>query len=309
LKRVYFISFTVVTIFIVAILFLTTKKQENITAKSNQTYVKKTYEVNITTPEVKEKNITETVKDTNTLKEEETPIEIETLKTFEVLGMDILNDFNLTAQKENKLYIYKEFPLFDVIDEFKEPLQLFIMKRENFSFIEGYVLHKFEKTKYEIASVRNLKRFKYDDFPSMDISVLEKRIREKFNVDGLLNAEDKIFHLNNGFLFPILKFTSNKHDYYVNGNSGEVYPLDFIEAYLEDLKERERVKKGKELPLTLNPENGEVILDVASINREFYSEDDIKQIVKDLEIENQAIRDGLLKLDENLNLIYDKRRE
>ncbi|EJF06029.1 hypothetical protein ThvES_00019020 [Thiovulum sp. ES] len=228
-------------------------------------------------------------------------------KDFSVFGVDF-SDFNLTRQKvEGEAYIEKELDLFDITNEFKEPLKIFIMKRKNSNFLEGFIVYKFKENKYELISATNLRKLKYIEFPNITPEIAEQQIRKKFNISNgeILNFESKLFHIDK-ISYPVYKFISDKNHYLVNANDGYVHSVNFIDKFIEAQTQQKRKQEAEKIPYSFS-KIGEVIFDFDSVDREFYSEDDIKEMRKEVEEINQAIRDGLLKLDENLNTIYDRR--
>jgi hypothetical protein len=238
-------------------------------------------------------------------------IEKEAIELFSIFGQIPTFENNQTNNKNSKkeFFAYKEIELFNLFDKYEEPLRLIILKDVDSNNIVGEVLFKLSMNKYVVSRFRNIEVLNYNDYPNLSFVEAEKIIRKSFKLQSTiaLDYEQEFFHIEKKY-FPVARFVSPKGDeYLINMNSGQTFPIQYKQKYIEAKEVQKAKEDEKELPLYLDNKTGEVILEVEKINRNIYSEEYIKELLRELEIENKAIREGLLKLDEDLNLIYDKR--
>jgi hypothetical protein len=131
-------------------------------------------------------------------------------------------------------------------------------------------------------------------------------------------ASDAEYELNTKY--PTLSYTTIAGYYFIEdgetpyylykGNNGETTKYYLVSAYDKVIvvkKNRNNNEPAEEkLPLKLT-ENGLMMLDSTIISS--LSDKDLEQLKTDIELTNNYIKEGILKFDSNMNVIYDKRNE
>lgn len=242
-----------------------------------------------------EKNISEHI-------QKETNINKDTIKFFSTVGnLPVWNGNNYSiSELKEELYIDKDIFAYNLIDPYEAPVVLLTVKGVDSGVVMGYAKASFKNGKYTINSFNNVQEYNITSYPTLSSDDAKNLLREK-NIDiDNLEYQNDLVHINGD---PLYHFKHNNQNYYVDIEKGYVYDDKFVENYIN----RQRIKAGKELKYYLD-KNGEVVLDKSQIIWDYWTAEEINEIEKELEVHNQAIRDGLLKLDENLNLIFDKRK-
>jgi hypothetical protein len=204
---------------------------------------------------------------------------------------------------EGQLYIDEYFFIYDLINKYDEPLIIITVKNLNNNYIFGYAKVSLEdNNNYKLNSFVSLSEYNRTSFPTISEEEAKQIILEERNLSLDLNYQNEIVHIAGSLLLHF--YTNKDQNFYFDIENGYIYDDKFIENYINNkIKEKE-----KELQFHLDKQ-GQLVLDTDFYTmKKYYSDKEIDEISKELEVSNQAIRDGLLKLDENLNLIFDKRK-